>query len=86
MFLHLGGDVIIPKDEVIAIIDMEAKEKSEVNRDFLRLAEDEEFVHQITNKRKAKSFIITLKNLYYSPISSITLKKRSEEALGIDMI
>lgn len=84
MFLHLGGDVIIPKEEIIAIIDLQASMKLENNRDYLSNAENEEHINKITDKAKAKSLIITTSRLYFSPISSVTLKKRSEEIVGMN--
>lgn len=78
MFLHLGGDVIVPKTEVIAIIDLNSSTKSEITREFIQVANEEDFISEITDKDKAKSLIITSKMLYFSPISSVTLKKRSE--------
>ncbi|GAB4256988.1 extracellular matrix regulator RemB [Thermincola ferriacetica] len=84
MFLHLGGDVIIPKEEIIAIIDMQSAKKAENNKEFIDQAENEELIFEITKKSKAKSFIVTSNNVFFSPISSLTLKKRSEENLGIE--
>lgn len=84
MFLHLGGDVIIPKEQVIAIIDMQSAKKAENNKEFIDQAENEELIFEITKKSKAKSFIVTSNHVFFSPISSLTLKKRSEENLGIE--
>ena len=86
MFLHLGGDVIVPKDKIIAIFDLKITKKSETNRDFLAVAEEEEFIVRITEKENAKSFVITSEAIYYSPISSITLKKRAGESIGFEAV
>jgi len=75
MFLHLGADVVIPKKDVIMIIDIRTK-KSPVTKEFLQISEDEGFIKSITEK--VKSVIITTKDIYMSPISCSTLKKRAE--------
>lgn len=79
MFIHLGGDVVVPKEEVIAILNTQLMKKTEVNREFLELAENDGFITPITERSNAKSLIITTKKIYLSPISSMTLKKRSDE-------
>lgn len=81
MFLHLGGDIVVPKEHVIAIVNMQLMKKTEVNREFLKIAEDEGFIVPITEKANAKSIIVTLEKIYLSPISSMTLKKRSDDIL-----
>ena len=75
MFLHLGADVVIPKKDVIMIIDIRTK-KSPITKEFLQISEDEGFTKPIAEK--IKSVIITTKKIYMSPISCSTLKKRSE--------
>lgn len=79
MFVHLGGDVVVPKEEVIAILNTQLMKKTEVNREFMELAENDGFINSISDKSNAKSVVITSKKIYLSPISSVTLKKRSDE-------
>jgi len=80
MFLHIGGDVVIPIKNVIAILDIETSTISKDTRDFLKTAEEEGFVTAITDDLP-RSFIITEEDkksrIYLSPISSVTLQKRS---------
>jgi extracellular matrix regulatory protein B len=76
VFLHIGGDQIIPKKDIIVILDEKTMAKSEANKKFL-------IKNKINNKdmdelSKEKSFILTNKKLYTSSISSLTLKKRSD--------
>ena len=81
MFLHLGGDVVIPLKNIIAIMDIDTTTVSKDTKDFLRIAEEEGFIENISDDLP-KSFIITEKNkkskIYLSPISSVTLMKRSD--------
>lgn len=76
MFLHLGGNVVIPKKDIIAIIDMRTK-TTPSTKEFLEIADDEGFIEYISDDGKEKSFIITNKEIYISPISCTTLKKRT---------
>lgn len=80
MFLHIGGDVVIPIKSVIAILDIESTTISKDTKEFLTIAEEEGFIESISNDLP-KSFIITetdkKSKIYLSPISSVTLQKRS---------
>lgn len=84
MFLHLGNDVVIPLKDVIAIIDLHKDEKklSTINQEFLQVAEEEGFIELVGEESKVKSFVITGKKIYLSPISSATLRKRSGYSPG----
>lgn len=76
MFLHLGADVIIPLKEVIAIADLKAN-GSAINREFLNIMADEKMITDIS-EGNPKCFVITDRMVYFSAISSMTLKKRAE--------
>jgi len=80
MFLHIGGDVVIPIRNVIAILDIETTTISKDTKEFLKIAEEEGFIESISDDLP-KSFIITetdkKSKIYLSPISSVTLQKRS---------
>lgn len=77
MFLHLGGDVMVFKKDIIAILDVRTKQ-SPATKEFMEIAQDEDFIKKISSEDKEKSFIITNKEIYLSPISCSTLKKRSK--------
>ncbi len=80
MFLHIGGDVVIPIKNIIAIFDIESTTVSKDTKEFLTIAEEEGFIESISQDLP-KSFIITetdkKSKIYLSPISSVTLQKRS---------
>ncbi len=82
MFIHLGGDIIVPKEEVIVILNNQLTKRNEINREFMEIAENDGFISLITERSKAKAIIITTKTVYFSPISSTTLKKRSNEIIN----
>lgn len=80
MFLHLGENVVVPIKDIIGIFDLESTRYSSDTIQFLRLAEEDGFVERITNENP-KSFVIAEVNkkskIYLSPISSVTLAKRT---------
>jgi len=86
MFLHIGGDKVIPVKNIIAILDIETTTISKDTKEFLKTAEDEGFIESISDDLP-RSFIITEENkkskIYLSPISSVTLQKRSGFVDGI---
>ncbi|MGB9809831.1 MAG: extracellular matrix regulator RemB, partial [Caldanaerobacter sp.] len=58
MYIHLGGDVVVPDKEIIGIFDMNIVSTSSVTLQFLKIAEEEGFVVNIS-KEKPKSFVLT---------------------------
>ncbi|NLM42576.1 MAG: DUF370 domain-containing protein [Clostridiales bacterium] len=80
MFIHLGGDVVVPAKDIIAIMDVKSSGISHKTKEFLKTADDEGFIVKISQD-EPKSFILTERDnktvIYLSPISSVTLFKRS---------
>lgn len=76
MFLHLGADVMVLKEDIVAIMDLQTKMATST-RDFLNVARDHGFLESITDGDSHRSFIITSDRVYLSPISCGTLKKRA---------
>lgn len=79
MFLHIGENVVVPLKEILSIIDL-TKGDSRVNHEFLKTAEEEGFVVQLT--REPVSLVVCGKNIYLSPISTQTLFKRAQRGIG----
>ena len=84
MYIHLGGDYVVPQNEIIGIFDLENTTVSKKTRDFLNLSEKKKQVINVSYELP-KSFIITSKKnetkVYISQISPTTLYKR----LGINI-
>lgn len=80
MFLHLGENVVVPLHEIIAIFDISSTTGNDTKH-FLKISEEDGFIVRINND-KPKSFVLTERNkkciIYLSPISSVTLIKRTE--------
>ena len=77
MFLHLGADVLISQDKIIAILDCETAMSNATSENFLNQIRKEKNIQYISEEGKEKSLVITNSGNYFSPISSTTLLKRS---------
>jgi len=78
VFLHLGADTMIPLKDLIAIFDLKNDRLASNNKRFLEKKSAEKKVIDVSGGN-AKSCIITNKDIYLSGISSLTLKRRSEQ-------
>ena len=79
MYLHLGGSVSVPSDDVVGIFDLDTSTISKRTRDTLRRAELEGRVINVSSDLP-KSFVVKNEKkpiIYISQISASTLKKRS---------
>ncbi|MCW2278286.1 extracellular matrix regulator RemB [Heliophilum fasciatum] len=76
MFLHLGSDVVVPKDDIVVIIDLESAAQANTTQEFIKSFDQSGKVKNIAETGKEKSFIVTRHRAYISPISSMTLMKR----------
>jgi len=83
LYLHLGGDVLIKKDEIVAIIDLDMTKLSHNNQIFLdKMKNYYKNICYISEQGREKTLIVTRTDLFFSPISSITLFKRSFIEIG----
>ncbi|MFE8704069.1 extracellular matrix regulator RemB [Cytobacillus sp. FJAT-54145] len=74
MYVHVGEDILVRTRDIIAIIDKESVNSSQYIKEFL----DQHDNQVITLSKGAfKSIVITIDKIYYSPLASGTLKKRS---------
>ncbi len=89
MFLHLGRDVTVHVKNIIAIIALKTISEAEASQRFIKTAEEEGFVKVIGDNRP-KSMVVCERALnkhrhnkkvrsivYFSPISSSTLRRRA---------
>ena len=85
MFLHLGQDTIITTEDIIGIFDLDTSTVMKSTRDFLSTMTKAKRVVTV-GYELPKSFVLTYdkktkeKTMYISPISSVTLLKRIENA------
>ncbi|MFE4712416.1 MULTISPECIES: extracellular matrix regulator RemB [Bacillales] len=82
MYIHLGGEKIIRSSELIAIFDISIEKSSKVSKQFVIQSQQDKKLVRI-GEEEAKSIVVTKNSVYYSPISSSTLKKRAKMLLEI---
>ncbi|MBS4189828.1 DUF370 domain-containing protein [Bacillus sp. FJAT-49705] len=77
MYIHVGEDILVQSKDIIAIIDKQSVSSSKTIEEFL-----ERQKHTIINLSKGsyKSVVITTTEIYFSPLASGTLKKRSNRS------
>jgi hypothetical protein len=80
MFIHLGGEKIIRASELVAIFDVSIEKSSKISKHFLSHAAKENRI-EVIGEEECKSLVVTKTTVYYSPISSSTLKKRAHQLL-----
>ncbi|WP_270167037.1 extracellular matrix regulator RemB [Paenibacillus sp. SYP-B4298] len=76
MYIHLGGEKIIRARELVAIFDISIEQSSKLSKQFVAGALKRKDV-EVIGEEESKSIVITKQKVYYSPISSSTLKKRA---------
>ncbi len=82
MYLHLGNNTIIRKDEIIGIFDLDASTVSYKTRDFLSNAEKSGRIINVSFELP-KSFVVCRENneykIYICQLSPSTLIKRASQ-------
>ncbi len=74
MFVHIGNSQIVFSNEVIGIFNLN-NEESEINSEFLN-TDSNHPTSILSGSVRQKSFIVTDRKVYISPISPLTLSKR----------
>jgi extracellular matrix regulatory protein B len=81
LYIHLGDNFVVPSKEVVMILDRQSSQSSFIVTEFLEKQEDK--IVQLSHG-EAKSIVVTMDKIYYSPLSSSTLKKRAQIAFDIE--
>ncbi|HKV43428.1 MAG TPA: extracellular matrix/biofilm biosynthesis regulator RemA family protein [bacterium] len=76
MYLHLGGDVVVPIREIIGIFDSRLLEGNDDNRRFVEVARTQGRIRSEVPPGGCKAVVVTTTGVYTSAISSLTLQKR----------
>jgi hypothetical protein len=76
MYVHLGGDVVVPIQEIVAIFDARLLTESVDNRRFMEAARRAGRVRSEVPPEDRKAVVVTVTGVYTSAISSLTLQKR----------
>lgn len=87
MYLHLGNDVVVRKDEILGIFDLDNTSQSIVTRKYLSAAEKSGAVVNAAGLELPKSFVVCARDgkqtVYLSQLNSSTLRGRSD-SLGLE--
>ena len=87
MYLHLGNDVAVRKDEILGIFDLDNTSQSIVTRKYLSAAEKAGTVVNAAGLELPKSFVVCARDgtqtVYLSQLNSSTLLRRSD-SLGLE--
>ena len=83
MYLHLGNDIAVRKQEIVAVFDLDNTSQSAQTRRFLTRAEKSGSVVNAAGDELPKSFVVVCgrdgrQTVYLSQLNSSTLLRRSE--------
>ena len=81
MYLHLGANTVIKKDDIVGIFDLDNTTVAKISRWYLYVAQRRGQIINITEELP-KSFIVCVgkdkkQKIYLSQLSAATLKKRN---------
>lgn len=83
MYIHLGQETVVRKQDIIGIFDLDTSTVSRHTRKYLNLSEKKGNLFYITNELP-KSFIVCVtpkskkKKVFISQLSSLTLLRRNK--------
>ena len=79
LFVHLGKNAVIRSDDIVAIIDWDTMQESELNQLYLERARRNQRIKiKDIAEGQPHSVVITANSIYLSTVSTTTLKKRAE--------
>ncbi|HXX40188.1 MAG TPA: extracellular matrix/biofilm biosynthesis regulator RemA family protein [bacterium] len=76
MYVHLGGDVVVPIQDIVGIFDARMLDGSRDNERFLASARASGRMLVEMRAEDTKSVVVTTHGVYASAISSLTLVRR----------
>lgn len=76
MFIYIGNDLVVESTYIISILDAQLERTSSKLQRIVKVSKDKVQLHG--DKATAKSIVVTDNALYYSPLSTLTLKKAKE--------
>lgn len=76
MFIYIGNDLVIESKQIVAIFELDLVNHSKRLTSIVKKSAQNNCL--LGSKDDAKSVIITDDYVYYSPLSTLTLKNRDE--------
>ena len=88
MYLHLGNGVVVRREDILAICDLDNTSQSHLTRSYLSRAEKAGQVISVAPEELPKSFVVCRalggeQRVYLCQLNSSTLYKRNENPIGI---
>ena len=85
MYLHLGNGVVVRREDILAIFDLDNTSQSLRTREYLARAEKSGRVVNVAEGELPKSFVVCAEGggdqtVYLCQLNSSTLLKRSESS------
>ncbi|RJQ32532.1 MAG: DUF370 domain-containing protein [Peptococcaceae bacterium] len=81
MFLYLGGNCTVLKKDVIAILNVYTRTSS-ITREFIQYSRGSGLIRSdLYPESKEKSYVLTDRGIYFSPVSCDALRKRGQMPL-----
>lgn len=85
MFLHLGEDIVLQTKDIVAIIDSNLVAESVILKEFIDANDKNNNIIHIS-EGTVKSIVVTENKVYFSPLTAVTLKRRSEYISELEMV
>jgi len=82
MFIHIGDGHIINSENIIVMIDQQYVDSSSINEELIEYQKEQE--SESTIDQNTKTIVVTKNDVYYSPLTIQTLKKRTSLQAMID--
>ncbi len=79
MYLHVGGDISLPLEEIFCIVDLRNIARLPINQAFIKRAQEDRNLRRVGDGEDMKSMILSTHSVYLSPISSATLRRRIQD-------
>ncbi|PPA68465.1 extracellular matrix regulator RemB [Jeotgalibacillus proteolyticus] len=76
MYVHIGGESMVRMHDIVAIMDIQSANSSLIMEQFMK--DNDNGIVDLCQSN-CKSIVITDFKVYLSPLSSATLKKRSDK-------
>ena len=78
MYVHIGKDVVINSENIIAILDISSLEKNKNNlKEILQKIKISDNIIDVSDENKKSLIILNNNSAYITNISSVTIAKRA---------
>jgi len=81
MYVFLGGDCTVRKQDIIGIFDIEKCSASRITADFLNATQKQGRVVSVSDEMP-KAFVVCSDGLYITNVSNLTINKRCQSDIS----